>query len=188
MAKKDKKKQEKNGAKRQPPPSRLGRHQPFYERILFVVALLGVLVTMHLNLWYGGGAVSSDDPMCGVGFDCSAVLASDPAPLDIPSRVWGLLFYLGMAGLCAGIVYFADAKRLLLKKIRVGMVGIGFLYSLFLTVYQFVDDELPFLNCGTGSAHSQLRSGPRGLRSGGRLDQARAHSGSDCAQHERVGR
>ena len=61
MAKKDEKKREKNGAKRQPPLSRLARHQPFYERILFVVALLGVLVTLHLNVWYGAATVPSDD-------------------------------------------------------------------------------------------------------------------------------
>ena len=142
-----KKKKQAKGAARQPrntppkqpapPPSRLAVHRPLYERILFALSLLGVLVTVHLTVWYGAGAPVSDDPVCGAGFDCQAVLASDPAPLGIPSSVWGLLFYLGVAGVCAGIVYVADEKRLLLKKIRLGMVGIGFLYSLFLTIYQF---------------------------------------------------
>lgn len=118
------------------PPSRLAVHRSLYERILFGLALLGVLVTVHLNVWYGANA-PSEDPVCGAGFDCEAVLASDPMPLGVPSAVWGLLFYLGIAGVCAGIVFFEDSKRLLLKKIRLGMVGFGLLYSLFLTAYQF---------------------------------------------------
>ncbi len=144
MAKKKKQakgpvKQPRNTPPKQPaaPPSRLAVHQPLYERILFALALLGVLVTVHLSVWYGSGAVVSDDPVCGVGFNCTAVLANDPEPLGIPSATWGLLFYLGLAAVCAGIVYFTDAKRLILKQVRVAMVGIGFLYSLFLTIYQF---------------------------------------------------
>ncbi len=119
------------------PAGRLAAHRPLYERILFILALAGVLVAAHLNIWYGAEAVLSDDPICGAGFDCQAVLATDPMPLGVPSAVWGLLFYLAVAGVCAGIAFFTDEKRVLLKKARVGLIGFGFVYSLYLTGYQF---------------------------------------------------
>ena len=74
------------------PAGRLAAHRPLYERILFILALAGVLVAAHLNIWYGAEVVLNDDPICGVGFDCQAVLATDPMPLGVPSAVWGLLF------------------------------------------------------------------------------------------------
>ncbi len=123
--------------KQTPPPGRLGPHRPLFERILFILALAGVLVASHLNIWYGTEVVLSDDPVCGVGFDCLAVLANDPMPLGLPSAVWGLLFYLTVAGVCAGILFITDEKRLLLKKVRVGLIGSGLVYSLYLTGYQF---------------------------------------------------
>jgi len=112
-------------------------HRPRYERLLFGLALIGVLVTGHLNIWYGSAAAQADDPVCGVGFDCQAVLASDPAPLGVPSAVWGLLFYLSMAALCAAIAFWSEDRRPLLKTIRAVGIGFGLLYSLFLTGYQF---------------------------------------------------
>ncbi len=123
--------------KQTPPVGRLGPHRPLFERILFILALAGVLVASHLNIWYGAEVVLSDDPVCGVGFDCLAVLANDPMPLGLPSAVWGLLFYLTVAGVCAGILFITDEKRLLLKQVRVGLIGSGLVYSLYLTGYQF---------------------------------------------------
>ena len=123
--------------KQDPPAGRLAVHHPLYERILFILALAGVLVTVHLNIWYGAEEIVSDDPVCGAGFDCEAVLASDPALLGIPSAVSGLIFYLIIAGLCAGIAFLTDEKRVLLKKVRVALIGAGLAYSLYLTGYQF---------------------------------------------------
>lgn len=124
--------------KQEPPAGRLAAHRPSLERILFILALAGVLVTWHLNIWYGKeAALLTDDPVCGAGFDCQAVLASDPMPLGVPSAVWGLLFYLAVAGVCAGIAFLSGEKGLLLKKARVGLISVGLAYSLFLTGYQF---------------------------------------------------
>ncbi len=123
--------------KQEPPAGRLAAHRSLYERILFMLALAGVLVAAHLNIWYGAEVVLNDDPICGAGFDCQAVLATDPMPLGVPSAVWGLLFYLTLAGVCAGIAFFTDEKRVLLKKARVGLIGFGLVYSLYLTGYQF---------------------------------------------------
>ncbi len=121
------------------PQGRLAAHRPPLERLLFIVALLGVLVTAHLVIWYSGGApVQTDDPVCGVGFDCEAVIASDPAPLGVPSAVWGVLFYLAVAGVCAGIAFLGPERRLLLKKARLALIGVGFAYSAYLTAYQFL--------------------------------------------------
>ncbi len=119
------------------PAGRLAAHRPLYERILFILALAGVLVAVHLNIYYGAEQVVSDDFVCGAAFDCQAVLATDPMPLGVPSAVWGLLFYLAVAGVCAGIAFFSDEKRVLLKKARVGLIGFGLVYSLYLTGYQF---------------------------------------------------
>lgn len=116
---------------------RFGIHRPLLERIFFILALAGVLVTAHLNFWYSADQALADDPVCGVGFNCEAVLQSDPAPLGISSSVWGLLFYIVVAGACAGIAFLGDERRVLLKKARAAMVGFGFLYSMFLTGYQF---------------------------------------------------
>lgn len=102
---------------------------------MFGLALLGMLLTLHLTFWYGDSATASQDPVCGAGFDCEAVLANDPAPLGIPSAVWGLIFYVTVALTGAAIVYRGAVRQLL--ALRRVLVGGGLLYSLFLTVVQF---------------------------------------------------
>ena len=72
--------------------------RPSVERLLFILALLGILLTVHLAFWYGGRTAASD-PVCGAGFDCQAVLASDPALLGVSSTYWGMLFYVAVAGM-----------------------------------------------------------------------------------------
>ena len=110
-------------------------YRPALERSLFALAILGLLLTAHLSFWYGAGA-GSDDPVCGVGFDCQAVIASDPAPLGVSSTIWGLLFYVGVAALCVGIAIDLGGRRSLFSNARMIAVGGGFMYSVFLTAYQ----------------------------------------------------
>lgn len=102
---------------------------------MFGLALLGMLLTLHLTFWYGDSATAAQDPVCGAGFDCEAVLASDPAPLGIPSAVWGLVFYVAVALTGVVIAYRGALQQLL--TLRQFLVGGGLLYSLFLTVVQF---------------------------------------------------
>lgn len=128
-------KQETEGIRRQRPAAPLISYRSGVERTLFVLALVGVLLTAHLAVWYGDNAAGVSDPVCGAAFDCEAVIANDPAPLGISSTVWGLLFYLAVAGACLGIAFVK--APFLLRKVRIVMVGGGFLYSLFLTAYQF---------------------------------------------------
>ena len=112
-------------------------HRPLVERSLFGLALAGIVLTVHLAFWYGGDVVGND-PVCGAGFNCEAVLASDPAPLGIPSTYWGMLFYVILAGIGLAIVFSSDAVRRRLSTLRRIVIGGGFLYSLFLTAFQFV--------------------------------------------------
>ncbi len=112
-------------------------HRPLVERCLLGLALAGVLITIHLTFWYGGD-VAAEDPVCGAGFDCEAVLASDPAPLGIASTYWGMVFYLTIAGLGLGIAFKSEGIGRRFHTLRRAVIGGGLLYSIFLTVLQFV--------------------------------------------------
>jgi len=113
------------------------------ERSLFLLSVAGILVTLHLVMWYGPGMAGADDFACGAGFDCQSVIGSDPAPLGISSSWWGFMFYVWLAALCSGIAGNFLGQSTLLKGLRMVTVGAGLLYSLFLTVYQFtsLDDR-----------------------------------------------
>ena len=143
MAKQSKKKT--RGKQKAPtlPLSRWAAHRPLFERIFFVVALMGVLVTAHFNLTASTGFEQEclfgafESPVETSG--CQAALESAVGrPLGVSNAVWGMLFYLVVAGLCAAIVFGTEARRIFLKRARAVLVGLGFFYSMFLTAYQFV--------------------------------------------------
>ena len=125
------------------PTGRWAAHHPLFERLLFVVALLGVLVTVHFNLTASTGFEEEclfgafDAPAETSG--CQAALESPVGrPFGVSNAVWGMFFYLIVAGLCAAVVFGPQARRVALKRARAALIGAGFLYSAFLTVYQFV--------------------------------------------------
>lgn len=107
-----------------------------FERLLYILALAGVGLTLHIALWYSGGPSGAEDPFCGVGSNCAGVIASDPAPLGLPSAWWGFLFYMTVffAGLL--IAYNVGGLGAHLKRARAFVVGAGWCYSLFLTLLQ----------------------------------------------------
>lgn len=117
------------------------------ERSLFVLSLAGILVTLHLLMWYGPDTASANDFACGAGFDCQSVIASDPAPLGISSSWWGFIFYGWLAALCAAIASNFLGQSSMFKGLRLLSVGAGLLYSLFLTVFQFTSLEDRCLLC-----------------------------------------
>ena len=136
-----------------PPPSRMALHVPKLETVFFVLALAGILVTAHMNFWWqhyqAVPAAAQADVTCGLpglggagdsAFDCAGAFESGAGTLfGVPNAIWGLLFYLAVAGLTAAIVFGgAGDRRVLLKKIRAGMIGFGLVYTLGLTFYQFV--------------------------------------------------
>ena len=112
-------------------------YRPLVERSLFVLALLGILLTVHLAFWYGG-RTSASDPVCGAGFDCQAVLASDPALLGVSSTYWGMLFYIAVAGMGIGLLMLAGRAASVLYTLRRLLIGAGLLYSAFLTALQYL--------------------------------------------------
>ena len=123
--------------------SRWARHHPLYERLLFGVALLGGLTVVHMMLTAGTnfeqdcffGAFEPQTQVSG----CQAAFESAVGrPLGVSNAIWGGLFYLAVAGLGVAVVMGAQARRPLLKKARAMLLAAGFLYSLFLTAYQFV--------------------------------------------------
>ncbi len=106
------------------------------ERLLYVLALAGVGLTLHIALWYSEGGNAGGDPLCSIGSDCTGVIASDPAPLGIPSAWWGFLFYAVIAAGSILIARNAGRSGSQLIKGRVAIVGLGWIYSLFLTLLQ----------------------------------------------------
>ena len=143
MGKPSNKKAKKQRSAPERPPSRWAAHRPLFERLFFVVALLGVLVTAHFQLTASTGF----EQECLFGAfdapaetsDCQAALESPVGqPLGVSNAVWGMLFYLMVAGLCVAVVFGAEIRRLVLKRVRAGLIGVGFLYSAFLTGYQYV--------------------------------------------------
>ena len=147
MAKQSKKKT--RGKQKAPtlPPSRWAVHRSLFERLFFALALMGVLVTAHFNLTASTGfeqeclfgAFGTQAEVSG----CEAALESAVGrPFGVSNAVWGMLFYLIVAGLCAVLVFGTEARRIVLKRVRAALVGFGFLYSVFLTGYQFVAMEV----------------------------------------------
>jgi protein-disulfide isomerase/uncharacterized membrane protein len=107
-----------------------------FERLLYILALAGVGLTLHIALWYSGGTPSTSDPFCGVGSNCAGVIASDPAPLGLPSAWWGFLFYMTVSIMGLLIAYNVSGLGAHFKKARAFVVGAGWGYSLFLTLLQ----------------------------------------------------
>lgn len=107
-----------------------------FERLLYILALAGVGLTLHIALWYSGGASGTEDPFCGVGSNCAGVIASDPAPLGLPSAWWGFLFYITVFITGLLITYNVSGLGAQLKRARAFVVGAGWCYSLFLTLLQ----------------------------------------------------
>ncbi len=106
------------------------------ERFLYVLALAGVGLTLHIALWYSEGGSADGDPLCSIGSDCTGVIASDPAPFGIPSAWWGFLFYVVIAVGSILIARNAGGWGSQFIKGRVAIVGLGWIYSLFLTLLQ----------------------------------------------------
>ena len=109
------------------------------ERLIYLLALSGMGLTLHIGLWYGSGGSGEGDPLCGVESNCIGVIASDPAPLGIPSAWWGFLLYLiiGIVTLVSSQNYYRGLAGRLITG-RVILVGFGWIYSLFLTILQAV--------------------------------------------------
>ncbi len=115
-----------------------------YSRILFAVALFGILVVTHLSLQIEKGFV---DGCAGLGatIDASAMDAAPEAAcaavatgeyadfLGLSNILWGLGFYIIVALLRLG---FGVTGNDTLRKASFGVVAVGFLYTLRLVYLQ----------------------------------------------------
>ena len=105
-----------------------------HERVLLVLAAVGIALTLHLSFWYGDTVV--DDPVCGGDSDCASVIAQDPTFFGISSTTSGFLFYVLVAVFSMGVTWDWNRRRRHFKAGRLGLVSGGLAYSLFLTMYQ----------------------------------------------------
>ena len=120
-----------------------GHHRPGFDRVLFVLALAGLLVTIHLGIQqsrgFDQGCWGFNPPDGGAEtFNCSAVVQSGAGSiLGISNVYWGMMFY-GALALLGWLVLKASMPRLQLwNTLRAGIIGFGFIYSMYLVNYQF---------------------------------------------------
>ena len=124
--------------------SPLFAYHPLLNRILFGLAMLGVLVVVHLAIQQGRGfdqgcwGFNPDDAASAAVFDCALVTESSSGTLlGLSNVVWGLGFYLGVAALSAAMAFAGPGRRKPLKLARMVLIGGGFLYAVFLVYEQF---------------------------------------------------
>ncbi|MCY4234320.1 MAG: thioredoxin domain-containing protein [Bacteroidetes bacterium] len=112
------------------------QYHKIIDRLIYVLALAGIGLTLHIILWYGNSTSGTEDPLCTIGSNCLGVIANDPAPLGIPSAWWGLLFYAVIA--ISGVLIARDfgAWQRTFIKARASFVVLSWGYSLFLVLLQ----------------------------------------------------
>ena len=111
-------------------------------RIIFGLALLGVfLVTdMYLQEAFGRGCFS---PEAANELTCDDVFESGAGTFfGISNVLMGLLFYLVLAALRFGHAVVNPPRRETVRKASFALVTVGFLYSAYLTYYQYFSSEL----------------------------------------------
>ena len=138
MAKKSRAGKRARSSESSAPPADTGR--PLWNRLIFFVALFGILLTVHFwvqaERGFSHGCLGLSDPAEVGQVGCSAVVASDAGRvLGVSNIAWGFLFYLVIGGLAFATV-FAEGRRAGLRRASFVLSAIGFLYSAFLTIYQ----------------------------------------------------
>lgn len=121
-------------------PSRWDAYRPAFDRLFFILALVGVLVTVHLVIQQGRGfdrgCLGFSGPSAAAA-DCNLVTQSGASTLlGVSNAVWGVLFYLVVAALSAGVLFLKGSRRALFKQVRAALVTLGFAYSVYLVLYQ----------------------------------------------------
>lgn len=127
----------------------LAAYRPVYNRLIFGIALFGALVVTHLGIQQERGfdrgcfgtdwtepATATASPSTSA-FDCGAVLASDAGTLlGLSNIVWGLGFYVLVAGLTLALPRLVPAWRARTKAARTGLLAGGAIYSAYLVYVQ----------------------------------------------------
>jgi protein-disulfide isomerase/uncharacterized membrane protein len=124
--------------------ARLGTRRPILDRVLFGLALLGVLVAVHLLIQQGRGfdrgCLGFSEPAAAAQastFNCEMVTQSGAGTLlGLSNAWWGIGFYLAVAGLSVAAAAL-ERQRLRFAATRALLIGGGLLYSAYLTYHQF---------------------------------------------------
>lgn len=118
-------------------------YRPPIDRTLFALALLGLLVVVHLWMQQERGfdrgcfGFNTAFEQRQQAFDCELVTESEQGTfLGLSNVVWGLGFYAVVALLGAGVAFMPD-RRAQLRKLRLIVIAIGFLYAVYLVYAQF---------------------------------------------------
>lgn len=121
------------------PAERLSSYRPVLDRIVFGIALLGMLTAAHLFIQqergFDRGCLGFSAPTAAPA-DCSVVTQSEASQLfGVSNAVWGFLFYALIAGMSLALPT-AGRRVASLKKARALLIGVGFAYSMYLVYYQ----------------------------------------------------
>lgn len=103
---------------------------------IFLIALFGVLVVVHLWIQvergFTHGCLGFSAPTGAIA-ECAEVVGSAFGQVGGFSNVWlGLVFYLLLAGLRAGIALTRPPTSQKLRRASFGVVGVGLLYAAYL--------------------------------------------------------
>lgn len=115
-------------------------HRPWLNGLMGATTMAGVGVVLYLGRQQARGFEEG----CGLGpldaaptFDCAAAANSAASTLlGVSNIVWGMLFYVGIALLSVGIAA-VPRWRGYVHRLRAAGIGVGVLYSGYLTLYQF---------------------------------------------------
>ena len=117
-------------------------YRPWFDRAVFGLGLLGILVAIHLviqeNRGFDRGCLGfTTSEAVEASFDCAAVTQSAAGSLlGLPNGVWGVVFFLGIVGFTLGAAVAPRPSQSTLKNIRFGLVGVGVLYAGYLSYVQ----------------------------------------------------
>ncbi len=107
-------------------------------RVCFILALLGILLTVHLWIQkqrsFDQGCLGFSKPEIQqtVSSECQEVVESEAATLfGVDNIILGFLFYVAAGALCLGTVFAGSKNRTRLQQTTLGLTGLGFVLTLY---------------------------------------------------------
>jgi uncharacterized membrane protein/predicted DsbA family dithiol-disulfide isomerase len=107
-------------------------------RVSFILALLGILLTVHLwiqkqrNFDQGCLGFSKAEIQQTVSSECQEVVESEAATLfGVDNIILGFLFYVTVGALCLGTVFGSVKNIARLQQTTLGLTGLGFVLTLY---------------------------------------------------------
>lgn len=128
-------------------------YRPIINRLIYGLALLGVLDTVHLAIQQARGfeqgcfGAAAPDLLAGIS-DCGAVIGSQAGTvMGVSNTVWGMIFYALVAILSILLVFLPVQWRRSCRLLRGGLIAFAFFYSGYLVYYQFAELEQLCILC-----------------------------------------